>query len=102
MSVADTPGFKVMARRIFQAALAEDRAAELLNCLFEDGTATVDFGTGKLVLMPLPPEIVSRDDLAHDHRLMRAALKAIVADEWAASGPASRALRQLRYLAVDE
>lgn len=40
-----------MAREIFEAAIAEDRCGELLGCLFEGGSATVDAGTGKLVLL---------------------------------------------------
>ena len=38
-----------LARAILQAALNEDRAAELLECLFEGGSATVD-RSGKLIL----------------------------------------------------
>lgn len=39
------------ARIIFQTAIDEQRASDLLHCLFEGGTATVDVETGKLVLM---------------------------------------------------
>lgn len=38
-----------MARRMFQAALNEHRAGELLQCLFEGGSATVD-ASERLVL----------------------------------------------------
>lgn len=39
-----------MARRIFTAALSEDRAGELLEALFEGASATVD-REGKLVII---------------------------------------------------
>lgn len=38
-----------VARRIVEAALAETRCAELLICLMDGGSATVDHGTGRLV-----------------------------------------------------
>jgi hypothetical protein len=38
------------ARRLFMQAVEEGRAAELLACLFDGGSATVDVVTGKLVL----------------------------------------------------
>lgn len=44
-----TDSFGPMARRILHAALDEQRAAELLQCLFNNGSATVD-PDGKLVL----------------------------------------------------
>jgi hypothetical protein len=40
-----------VARAIFQAAINEGRSSELLHCLFDGGSATVDVETGKLVLM---------------------------------------------------
>lgn len=40
-----------VAKRIFLAALSEDRAGELLYALFDDGTATVG-PDGKLVIIP--------------------------------------------------
>lgn len=40
------------AARIFQAAITEQRAGELLEALFEGASATVDRGSGKLVLVP--------------------------------------------------
>lgn len=42
---------ELVARRILGAAIAEDRCAELLNCLFDGGSATVDAATGNLVLV---------------------------------------------------
>lgn len=36
------------ARRILLKAIAEDRAAELLNCLFDGGSVTLDAMTGNL------------------------------------------------------
>ena len=41
-----------VARAIFRAAIAEARCGELLDCLFGGGSATVDAGTGKLMLLP--------------------------------------------------
>lgn len=38
-----------VARRIVEAALTESRCAELLVCLMDGGSATVDHGTGRLV-----------------------------------------------------
>jgi hypothetical protein len=38
------------ARRIFEAAISEDRCGELLECLFDGGAPTVDGVTGRLVL----------------------------------------------------
>lgn len=43
---------ETVARAIFQQAINEQRCAELLECLFEDGTATVDAKTGNLVVIP--------------------------------------------------
>jgi hypothetical protein len=40
-----------VARLIFETAIAENRASDLLHCLFNGGTATVDVETHKLVLM---------------------------------------------------
>lgn len=40
-----------IARLIFETAIAEGKASDLLHCLFKGGTATVDVETGKLVLM---------------------------------------------------
>jgi hypothetical protein len=45
-----------MARVIFRAALDEDRAGELLAHLFDSGGVTIEFGTGRLVL--IPPEMI--------------------------------------------
>lgn len=42
-----------MARLIFQAAIDEGRCAELLDALFDGGTATVS-PNGKLVIIGLP------------------------------------------------
>lgn len=39
-----------MAAAILLAAIAEGRAGELLGCLFDGGSATVDRRTGRLVL----------------------------------------------------
>lgn len=39
------------ARRIFQAAMDEDKCGELMNCLLSNGAATVDAKTKKLVLI---------------------------------------------------
>ncbi len=48
------PNYKLMpeplARAILRAAINEGRAAELLDCLFDGGSATVDAVTGQLVL----------------------------------------------------
>lgn len=41
---------EAMARRILQAALFENRAGALLDCLFEGGSCTVD-PNGDLVLI---------------------------------------------------
>lgn len=40
-----------VATAIFQAAINEGRASDLLHCLFDGGSATVDVQSGKLVLM---------------------------------------------------
>lgn len=40
-----------LAAEILDAAIIERRAAELIDCLFEGGTATVDDLTGRLVLV---------------------------------------------------
>ena len=40
-----------VARRILQAAMAENRCANLIECLWDGGTATVDHSTGDLVLI---------------------------------------------------
>ena len=40
-----------MARRIFEAAIREGRCAELLDALFDNGSATVDATTGLLVIV---------------------------------------------------
>lgn len=39
-----------LAQRIFMAAVAEDRAAELMDALWEGGAPTVDMITGKLII----------------------------------------------------
>lgn len=39
-----------LARQLFATAINEDRCGELLMCLFEGGSATVDHKTGQLVL----------------------------------------------------
>jgi hypothetical protein len=59
---------RVLAARILQAALDEDRADELLECLFDGGGCTVD-PYGKLVL-------VSADALANLDRFMARAASA--------------------------
>jgi hypothetical protein len=41
---------EAFARRLFMAAISENRAGELLHCLFEGGAGTVD-PEGKLVLI---------------------------------------------------
>lgn len=46
----DGPISEAFARRIFRQAIIEGRAAELLDCLFDGGSVTVDPVTGKLVL----------------------------------------------------
>jgi hypothetical protein len=48
---------ETLARAIFMQAIREERCAELLHCLFDGGSATVDAVTGKLV-------VVSSDQLA--------------------------------------
>jgi hypothetical protein len=40
-----------IAEAIFKAALEEKKAGELLNCLFDGGSATVDMYSGKLVMI---------------------------------------------------
>lgn len=40
-----------VARRILEQAITEQRCAELLSCLFEGGSATIDAGSGRLVLV---------------------------------------------------
>lgn len=40
-----------MATAIFTVALRDKQAGELLQCLFEGGSATVDNVTGKLVMI---------------------------------------------------
>lgn len=44
------PNFALSARRIFQAALDQGTAGELLSCLYDGGSATVDHA-GRLVLV---------------------------------------------------
>lgn len=46
-----------LARGLFGAAKREDREGELLQCLFDGGSATIDAKTGKLVM-------ANRDQLA--------------------------------------
>jgi hypothetical protein len=46
-----THGMEAMARTIFIHALAEERCGELLECLFDGGSATVDAETDKLVMI---------------------------------------------------
>jgi hypothetical protein len=41
-----------MAQAILTTAIAEQRCAEFLDCLFNGGSATVDHQTRKLVLIP--------------------------------------------------
>ena len=48
--MADPAFPEYLARAIFQAAINEERCAELMDCLFDNGSATVDAKTGKLVL----------------------------------------------------
>jgi hypothetical protein len=40
-----------IARRIFEQAIKEQRCGDLMECLFNDGSATVDAVTGVLVLI---------------------------------------------------
>jgi hypothetical protein len=42
---------EVLARRIFDQAIIEERCAELLEALFDGGSATVDLTTGRLVIV---------------------------------------------------
>lgn len=42
---------EVAAAAILRTALAEERAGELMDCLFDGGSATVDAVTGELVLV---------------------------------------------------
>ncbi len=42
---------ETVAKTILQTAVDEERASDLLHCLFEGGTATVDVETGRLVLI---------------------------------------------------
>ena len=44
--------FNLMAKHILRAAISEGREGELMECLFDGGTATVDAQTRKLVLIP--------------------------------------------------
>lgn len=39
------------AAQIFQKAIADGRAAELLECLFDGGSVTIDSQTGDLVMV---------------------------------------------------
>ncbi len=39
------------ARRIFEVAIDERRCSELLECLFDGGSVTIDALTGKLVMI---------------------------------------------------
>lgn len=38
------------ARSIMEAAIREDRCAEVLNCLFDGGSVTIDAATGRIAL----------------------------------------------------
>ncbi len=40
-----------LAKYLFQTAIAEGRCADLLDCLWAGGSATVDHSTGKLVFV---------------------------------------------------
>lgn len=40
-----------VATALFTVAIRDGQAAELLTCLFEGGSATVDLHTGKLVML---------------------------------------------------
>ena len=40
-----------MGRAVFLRAIAEDRCGELLDCLFDGGSASIDARTGELVLV---------------------------------------------------
>ena len=42
---------EALAKKILQTAIDEQKASNLLHCLFEGGSVTVDAETGKLVLM---------------------------------------------------
>lgn len=42
--------FDAMARLIFEQAIKENRCGELLTCLFEGGSATVQPGVGLVLL----------------------------------------------------
>lgn len=41
-----------IATQIFEKAIATGQAGELLECLFEGGSATIDRLTGRLVMVP--------------------------------------------------
>lgn len=43
---------EAFAARLFLTAISEGRAGELLECLFEGGSATLQGGSGALVLFP--------------------------------------------------
>lgn len=45
-----TPQFEAMARLIFEQAIKEARCGELLTCLFEGGSATVQPGVGLVLI----------------------------------------------------
>lgn len=53
MAASVGPKEESFARFVFQAAIAENRCAELWKCLTEGGSATVDASTRKLVLYPV-------------------------------------------------
>lgn len=43
--------FHPMATAIFRKALADDRCGEVMECLFDGGSVTIDIVTGELVLV---------------------------------------------------
>lgn len=61
---ADDPKDEFIARVTFQAAISEQRCAELWDCLTEGGSATVDAVARKLVLYPrsLLEELADQSD----------------------------------------
>jgi len=70
-SMTDIP--ESFARQILELAIAESRAAEMLECLFDGGSVTVDANSGRLCLVNAaqlttepewitPPEDMWQDD----------------------------------------
>ena len=53
MTASGDPKEESFARSVFKAAIAENRCADLWECLTEGGSATVDAITRTLVLYPV-------------------------------------------------